>query len=256
MAVLDLFRLDGGAAFITGGSRGIGLGVALALAEAGCDIALMARQRASLDDAVAQIEARGRKALAIVGDAGDPAAVARAAKEAAQAFGSLSIWVNNVGGQPDMQQRPFLEVNEENFRASVDLNITSVWAGIVAAAACLRDGGSIINISSLAALRGNRSGHALYAASKAAVSSLTSSLAYELGPRLRVNAVAPGPVLTETFYETMQVDEKKAKEMEPNMGIPVGRLGQPEDIGAAVVFLASPAAAWISGETLFVTGGL
>ncbi|MDB5714811.1 MAG: benD [Sphingomonadales bacterium] len=254
--VLDLFRLDGQAALVTGGSRGIGKGIALAIAEAGGDVAILARNEASLRAVAQEIETLGRRAVITIGDAGNPADIERAADDAIKALGHLSIWVNNAGGQPDMKQRPFIEVDHENFKAQIALNITSVWAGTVAAAKRLDVGGSIINISSLAAVRGAHSGHALYAAAKAAVSSLTGSLAHELGPRIRVNAVAPGPVLTETFYETTAMTAEQAQAALPTFSIPVGRFGTIDDIGAAIVFLASPAAGWISGETLFVTGGL
>jgi len=254
--ILDRFRLDGQVALVTGGSRGIGRGIALAIAEAGGDVAIMARDAVSLKAAAREIEAVGRRAHIVVGDAGVPEDIERAADETVGALGHLSIWINNAGGQPDMKQRPFIEVDHANFHAQIALNLTSVWAGTIAAARCLDEGGIIINISSLAAVRGAHTGHALYAAAKAAVTNLTGSLAHELGPRIRVNAVAPGPVLTETFYETMEMDEAQAQAVLPTLGIPMGRFGKVEDIGAAVVFLASPASNWISGETVFVTGGL
>lgn len=255
MAVLDLFSLKGQAAVVTGGSRGIGRGIALCLAEAGADVVVSARRAEDLEEVVAEVEKRGRSAKAIVADMSRPEDVERLAAEASAWRNHLSIWVNNVGGQPDMRQRPFVDVDLANFEAQVDLNLKSVWAGVRAAARVLREGGTVINISSRAALHGHHTGHALYAASKAAVNNLTGALAAELGPKLRVNAVCPGPILTETFYETMQLSPEQAEALLPSIGIPAQRYGQPVDVAAAVVFLASPAASWITGECLYVTGG-
>jgi len=255
VSVLDQFSLAGQKAVVTGGGKGIGRGIALCLAEAGADVAVAARTRADVEAVAREVEARGRKALAVAADVTDAKQVAALAESAARAFGGLTIWVNNAGGQPDNTQRPFVEVGEQNFQDQLNLNLKSVWAGVVEAVRHMKDGGSIINISSSASRYGNHSGHTLYAAAKAGVNTLTRSLASELGPKIRVNAVAPGPVLTETFYETVRVDHDQAMEMLPMMQLPSARYGTPEDIGAAVVFMASPAASWITGQTLFVSGG-
>jgi 7-alpha-hydroxysteroid dehydrogenase len=250
----DRFRLDGQVAVVTAGGRGIGRGIALCLAEAGADVVVTSRTQADLDEVVARVEAFGRRGLGLTGDAtraGDMAAVAEMAVER---FGKLTLWVNNAGGQPDNLQRPFSEVSQANFDAQLALNLGSVWAGVRAAQAHMI-AGSIINISSRAARTTSHSGHGLYAAAKAAVNNLTATLGAEMGPSIRVNAVAPGPVLTETFYETMGLTPDEAQARLPGFGIPLQRFGQPEDIGDAVVFLASPAASWISGQCLWVTGG-
>lgn len=256
MAIIDRFRLDGQVAVVTAGSKGIGRGIALALADAGADVVIAARGRVSIDETVAAIAASGRRALGIVADATDPASVKQVADAALAAFGGIDIWVNNAGGQPDGQTRPFIETGADNFHAQVDLNLTSVWAGTVAAASCLSDGGSIVNISSVASRRGLHVNYGLYAALKAAVGSLTTTLAAELAPRIRVNAVAPSAIPTDTFRETMGVTQETQDSLLPRMGIPLGRWGTPEDIGAAVVYLCSPAGAFVTGECLYVTGGM
>lgn len=256
MSIIDRFRLDGMIAVVTAGSKGIGRGIVLTLADAGADIVVTARGQASIDETVAAVEALGRRAIGVVADATDPDAVQRVADAAIAAFGRIDIWVNNAGGQPDLKTRPFVEVGAENFRAQVDLNLTSVWAGTIAAAKTLSDGGSIINISSVASRRGLHMNYALYAALKAAIGNLTTSLAAELAPRIRVNAVAPSAVPTETFHETMGVTAETRDSLLPHMGIPLNRWGTAEDIGAAVVYLASPAGSFVTGESLYVTGGM
>lgn len=256
MGVLDRFRLDGKVAVVTAGSKGIGRGIALALAEAGADILITARGRAALDESCAAIEALGRRAVGLVADATDAEAMRQVAEKVMAAFGHVDIWVNNAGGQPDGKVRPFLDVDAENFTAQVDLNLASVWAGTRAAAPLLSEGGSIITISSVASRRGLHANYALYAALKSAIVSLTTSLAAELAPRLRVNAVAPSAIPTATFRETMGVTEDTQDSLLPHMGIPLGRWGTPEDVGAAVVYLASPAGAFVTGECLYVTGGM
>ncbi|MBV9840103.1 MAG: glucose 1-dehydrogenase [Sphingomonadaceae bacterium] len=256
MGVLDQFRLDGGAAVVTGGSRGIGKGIAIALAEAGADVVVAARRADSLAETVAEIGRLGRRVHGVACDVSRPEEVRRLADEAVAKLGKVTIWVNNAGGQPDMKVRPFVEVSHENFQAQVDLNLTSVWAGSVEAARILPPGGSLINISSSSARSNRNMTFALYGALKAALNNLTKTLAVELGPQIRVNAVAPGPVPTEALHNTLGVTAETEDEFLPMMNVPLQSWGTPADIGAAVVFMASPAARWITGECLFVTGGL
>ena len=256
MGVLDLMKLDGDRAVITGGSKGIGRGIALSLAEAGAKVVVAARNPADVAAAASQMQALGHECYGVVADVAKPDDVKRLADEAVRLMGGLSIWVNNAGGQPDMKQRMFVDIPLDNFSAQIDLNMKSVWAGVVEASRRM-DSGSIINISSLAAAPGGRhDGHSLYAAAKAAMNSLTRSLSHELAPHIRVNAVAPGTVPTETHFQTWGVDEAGAAELLKDLAIPLQRYGRPEDIGAAVVFLASRAASWITGECLYVTGGV
>lgn len=256
MGILDRFRLDGEVAVVTGAGKGIGRAIAIALAEAGADVALAARTQSDLDAVAAEITAMGRRALPLATDATDGAALERLAQQTIDRFGKLTIWVNNAGGIPDGTPRYLTRTSEDNFDAQIALNLKAVWMGAnVAARHMPATGGAIVNISSRSAF-GPQVKNGPYGAAKAAVNSLTTTMAVEVAPKIRVNAVAPGPVPTENFDDCMGTDtpEKREKLLEM-IGIPMGRYGEPEDIAAAVVFMASPAASWITGQCLYVTGG-
>lgn len=260
MSILDSFKLDGEVAVVTGAGKGIGRAIAIALAEAGADVALASRTQSDLDSVASEIEALGRRALPLATDATDMAALQNLADQTVAKLGKLSIWVNNAGGIPDGSPRYLTRTTEEQFDAQIDLNLKAVWMGATIAAKAMGDagnegGGAIINISSRAAF-GPQIKNGPYGASKAAVNSLTSTLSVELAPKIRVNAVAPGPVLTENFYESMGIETDEQRDNLLKMiGIPLGRFGKPEEIAAAVVYMSSPAAAWVTGECLYVTGG-
>ncbi len=256
MSILDKFRLDGEVAVVTGAGKGIGRSIAIALAEAGADVALASRTQADLDAVAGEIAALGRRALPLATDATDPAALERLAQQTIAQLGKLTIWVNNAGGIPDGTPRYLTRTPEENFDAQIALNLKAVWMGAsVAARHMAQGGGAIVNISSRSAF-GPQVKNGPYGAAKAAVNSLTATLAAEVAPLIRVNAVAPGPVPTENFDECMGTDtEEKREKLLAMIGIPMGRYGTPEDIAAAVVFMASPAASWITGQCLYVTGG-
>ena len=166
-------------------------------------------------------------------------------------FGRLDIWVNNVGGSDEKTTRPLVETSDEVFRSQIDLNLTSAFQGCKAAASRMGDAGSIINISSGAGTRGSPF-TGPYAAAKAGMNNLTQTLALELAPAIRVNAVAPGPVATEAFREVLNVDDQLDEIRDT---IPLARMGVPDDIAAAVVYLASDAASWVTGQLLLVAGG-
>jgi 7-alpha-hydroxysteroid dehydrogenase len=254
MAILDRFRLDGQVAVVTGAGKGIGRGIALALAECGAHVAVAARREADLAEVAKQVEARGARALTVPMDVLDFAAIDRLADAAESALGPLSIWVNNAGGNLDRQTHALAETTEANWDTLIDLNLKTLWWGAKTAARRFGSrGGRVINIASISGL-GPSPGFGPYGAARAGVMQMTKTLAVELAPRgIRVNAIAPGIVVTEMLLETMHVDEATALGM--GSAIPVGRTGTPEDIAAAAVFLAAPATDWITGQTLVVSGG-
>ncbi|MDB5715157.1 MAG: oxidoreductase [Sphingomonadales bacterium] len=254
MRVLEQFGLAGRVAVVTGAGKGIGRGIALALAEAGADIVLGARTKLDLEETACQIEAVGARAHILPGDVTQNTYLDQLADAALAEFGKLSVWVNNAGGLPDATPRYLNRTTDEQWDAQFDLNLKAVWAGCRAAAGRMTEGGAIINLSSRAAFGGHKKNGA-YSAAKAAVNSLTATLALELAPKIRVNAIAPGPIATPNFVESVGMTPTNANDIESHFQIPMQRFGTPADIGAATVFLASPAASWITGQCLYVTGG-
>lgn len=253
MGVLDKFRLDGKTAVVTGGSLGIGYGIAMGLAEAGANLAIASRRQAQLEAAVRDLESAGVKAIGVKTDVLVHSEVEALAKSADSELGPIGIWVNNAGGNLDRQMHSLADTTHENWDTLVGLNLTSVWWGSSVAAAHMAEGGSIINISSVAGYRPSP-GFGPYGACRAGVMQMTKTLAVELAPKgLRVNCIAPGTVETEMLRETLHLD---SDQMQPlAAGIPLGRLGGPEDFAGAAVFLASDAASWVTGVTLDVAGG-
>jgi 7-alpha-hydroxysteroid dehydrogenase len=258
MTILDRFKLDGQVAVVTGAGKGIGRGIAIALAEAGANVALASRTQGDLDAVAAEIRQLGRRALPLATDATSADALERLAAATVAEFGKLTIWVNNAGGIPDATPRYLTRTPEDSFDAQIALNLKAVWLGATVAARHMagnEGGGSIVNISSRAAF-GPQLKNGPYGAAKAAVNSLTSTLSVELARSIRVNAVAPGPVPTENFDRSMGIDTpEKRTQVLTGIGIPLGRYGDPEDIAAAVVYMASPAASWVTGQCLYVSGG-
>ena len=255
MSVLDSFELQGQTAVVTGAGRGIGEGIAIGLAEAGCDVVLTARREAEIEAVAEQVRSLGRRAVAVPGDITDGKFVEELADLAVEELGSLSLWVSNAGGADDRTPRHLADMPDRQWDYQLDLNLRAVFTGSRAAARVMGDGGSIINISSGAALKPSPS-NGPYAVAKAGVDSLTRTMSTELAPRgIRVNGVAPGPVPTEVFMEFFNASEDDLPGLGKKLGIPLGRLGTPGDVANAVVFLASPAASWITGQTLLVNGG-
>lgn len=258
MSVLDLFRLDGKVAVVTGAGKGIGRGIAKALAEAGADVVVSSRSKSDLDSLVAEIEPLGRRALAVPADVTSVEELSHLAATAVQELGGIDIWVNNAGGLPDGTPRYLTRTSEEQWDAQIDLNLKAVWAGCVEASKHMQDnGGAIINISSRAAKdMGPNLKNGPYGASKAAVNSITATFSRELAPKIRVNAVAPGPIPTENFIDSMKMNTReREEELKRAMAMPLQRWGTHEDIAAAVLYMAAPASGWVTGQVLYVTGG-
>ena len=243
--------LEGKTALVTGGSRGIGRAIAVALAEAGADVAVnYAGSEAAAAETAQAVEALGRRAITIKANVGKPDEFDAMVKQVIEAFGSLDILVNNAGITRD---NLIMRMKEEEFDQVIETNLKGVFNGIKAVTRPMmkQRSGRIINISSVVGVLGNP-GQANYVAAKAGVIGLTKSSARELASRgITVNCIAPG------FIETEMTDKLPA-EMREQLGgqIPLSRLGRPEDIASAVRFLASDAAAYMTGQTVHVDGGM
>lgn len=251
MDTAALFDLSGEVAVVTGAGRGIGEGIARTFADAGAAVVVAARRANEVERVAADIEAAGGSALAVPTDVTDPRALAHLADATRERFGRVSIWVNNAGGSP--VRSPLLDLGREDWDQTIALNLTAVWEASTVAARAM-DTGVIINVSSLAGF-GPVPGSGHYAAAKAAVHSLTQTLARELAPRIRVNAIAPGSVPTEVMMEALGLDEGDLEQYRSRSRIPLERLGTPDDIGATALYLVAPASSWVTGQILVVSGG-
>ena len=249
---MQQFDLTGRVAVVTGGGQGIGEGIAKNLSAAGASVVVAARHQDRIDRVAGEINDSGGAALAVPTDVTGREALVALADAAVRTYGGLDVWVNNAGGSP--VRSPLADLAVDDWEQCLRLNLTAVWAASVVAAARMTEGGSIINISSPAGDRGvPGSGH--YAAAKAGVNSLTKTMSLELAPAVRVNGISPGYVPTEVMMTALDTDEEQLALMAQKR-IPLGRLGTPDDIGSAAVFLASDAGSWMTGQTLIVAGGL
>jgi NAD(P)-dependent dehydrogenase (short-subunit alcohol dehydrogenase family) len=253
MNVPSLFDLSGDVAVVTGAGRGIGEGIARTLAGAGAAVVVAARRTNEIEKVAETIRGEGGQALAVTTDVTDEDSLEALARAAVSEFGKLDIWVNNAGGSP-VQSR-LTRLPREEWDSTIRLNLTAVWSATVVAASHLEEGGRILNISSKAAV-GPIPGSGHYAAAKAGVNSLTATFAVELGPKIRVNCIMPGAVPTEIMMKALKLGEDDLPALEKNLRLPAGRLGTPEDLGAAALYLVSPASSWVTGEVISVSGGM
>ena len=238
------------AAIVTGGSKGIGADIARRLARDGIAVAVnYARGKDAAEAVVREIESAGGRAVAIQAEVGDPAGMPALFDAAEKAFGGLDILVNNAG---IMKLAPIAEADDSSFDSQVAINIGGAFRGMREGGRRLREGGRIINVStSVVGL--SLPAYGIYAATKAAVETLTRIQAKELGSRgIRVNAVAPGPVETELFL----TGKSDALIESMRKMIPLGRLGQPQDIAGVVSFLAGPDSEWVNGQVIRANGGV
>ncbi|MDT7857381.1 glucose 1-dehydrogenase [Rubrivirga sp. S365] len=251
MTPTPLFDLSGKTAIVTGGANGIGLASAQMLAHYGAAVVVADLDLADARAASDEIRSAGGRALAVDCDVTDDADRQRLVERAVAEFGGVHVLVNNAGGGGAGRESPD-DITVEQFASVFRLNVFSAWRLSQLCAPHMREAGygSIVNITSMASV--NRSpAISAYASSKAALNHMTANLAFDYGPEIRVNAVGPGAVRTGAL-ESVLTPEVEAKMLEHT---PLERLGEPDDIAAAVLYFAAPASSWTSGQTLFVNGG-
>jgi NAD(P)-dependent dehydrogenase (short-subunit alcohol dehydrogenase family) len=250
MSVLDRFRLDGKVAVVTGASSGLGVAFARALAEAGADVALGARRVDRLEQTRELVESLGRRAIAVATDVSVPEDCTRLVTEAVERLGRVDILVNNAGigtAVPASRETP------EQFRAVVDVNLNGCYWMAQAFARAATEGGSIVNISSVLGFTTAGLPQAAYAATKAGLIGLTRDLAQQWTGRkgIRVNGLAPG------FFASEMTDQYPKEYLDLVMTRVVsGRMGDPEELAATLVWLVSPAGGYVTGQTVIVDGGV
>ena len=249
--ILDRFSLEGRAAVVTGAGRGIGAASAVALADAGADVVISARTESQLLDVAARVEAAGRRAVVVPADLSDLDAVAGLAAAADGAFGRLDVVVNNVGGT---MPNAFMDTTPKEMAAAFSWNVLTAHALTRAAVPIMlrSGGGAVVNISSTMGRLAGR-GFLAYGSAKAALSHYTRLAAADLAPRIRVNAIAVGSVATSALEIVTTSDELRTH-MES--ATPLGRIGDPDEIAATVVWLASAAGGYVTGKVVEVDGGI
>jgi 7-alpha-hydroxysteroid dehydrogenase len=249
--IQERFRLDDQVAIVTGAGRGIGAATAVALAEAGADVVLSARTPDQLAAVAAQVEAAGRRAAVVPADLSDLDAVAGLAEAAREAFGRIDVVVNNVGGT---MPRPFLDTSPRRLIEAFSFNVATAHALTRAAVPIMLEtgGGSVVGISSMMGRTAGR-GFVAYGTAKAGLAHWTRLAAQDLAPRIRVNAIAVGSIATSAL-EIVLNDDGLRTTME--QGTPLRRIGEPEEIAATVLFLASRAGGYITGKIVEVDGGI
>lgn len=250
MNVLDLFRLDGKVVIVTGASSGLGVAFAQAFAEAGADLVLGARRVEKMASTAALVERAGRRVRTRKTDVADPEQCRQLVDAAVSEFGRVDVLINNAGvgtAVPATRETP------EEFRSVVEVNLYGAYWMAQACGRVMPPGGAIVNIASVLGLTTARLPQAAYSASKAAVIGLTRDLAQQWSGRkgIRVNALAPG------FFESEMTDELKPGYLDGLLPrVIMGRLGEPAELAATAVWLASPAAGYVTGQTIVVDGGM
>lgn len=246
-----MFSLSGKTVVVTGGGRGIGRGISLAMAEAGANVVLAGRSPEPLQATAAEAEALGAKALPVVADITSQGGLDALMAAAQERFGYVHTWVNNAGSANDGDVGPLMTLDEGQWDRVVDLNMKWTFFACQVAARAMTRGGSIINITSRTASQPcPNTGQ--YGAAKAAVESLTATMAVEWGHlQIRVNAIAPGVVLTERS-SSMAKESTRRRQIET---VPLRRLGRVEDVGPLAVYFAADESEWVSGTVVQVTGG-
>lgn len=248
MSYQEAFSLKGKVAIVTGAGKGIGRAIGLTFAQAGANVVFAARTQADIDAAAADARAYGVKAIAICCDVLEDAQLVALVPKTLEAFGRIDILVNNAGGT---MPKPMEQISARSFRKAMDFNITTAFLLSQAAVPHLRETrGNIINIAS-AAGRLVQPLFTSYGTVKAGVIHLTKMMAAELAPDIRVNVISPGSIMTEAL--DFFIDDANKEKM--RRLTPMQQLGRPEDIAYAALYLASPAAKWVTGKDLQVDGG-
>ena len=249
-SILDSFSLAGKVAIVTGASSGLGVAFAVGLADAGADIAICARRVEKLEQTKAQVEERGRRCVAVQADVSNPDDCNRVVAETVEQLGKVDVLINNAGigtAVPATRETP------DEFRRVIDINLNGSYFMAQACGRAMRDGGSIVNIGSVIGSTSAFLPQAAYASSKAAIIGLTRDLAQQWTGRkgIRVNALAPG------FFKSEMTDQYQEGYVEQMMfRVPAGRMGEPYELVAAAIFLASDASSYVTGAVLPVDGGV
>jgi 7-alpha-hydroxysteroid dehydrogenase len=248
--ILDRFRLNGRVALVTGAGRGIGRGIAMGFAEAGADVVCAARTESEVDETASAIRALGRRALAVRCDMTEAAQIEALAARALETFGTVDILVNNAGGWPPSS---ISKTTQTSFEEAFRFNVVSAFTMSQQLLPRMIESGSgvILNISSALSHLVEKP-FVVYGTCKAALNHMTHLMAHELAPRVRVNALAVGAVETSALSPFIGMGDLRAK-MESLT--PLGRIGSPEDIAAAALYLCSPAGEWVTGKVFEVDGG-